>query len=118
MAQSQRDHQQRMQMRQQSFNAHQQRMQANQQAFDSYNQSWRQQQNMNDQSHQNFTNYLRDENTITNGTYESQVQTGYNYYWVDPNTNEYVGTQYNENPGSDEISTLEEEKLGGPFLTS
>ncbi len=98
MAQSQAAHQQRMANNQAQFNAHQQRMQANQQAFDAHNQSWNQQQQINDQSHQNYMNYLRDENTITNGGYQSQVQSGYNYYWVDPNTNEYIGTQFNENP--------------------
>lgn len=111
MAQSQANHQQRMQMRQQSFNAHQQRMKSNQQAFDASTQVWRQQQNMNDQSHQNwmnqqnagdqgqqqFLNYIRDENTVTNGGYEGQVQSGYNYYWVDQN-GQYIGTNINENP--------------------
>jgi hypothetical protein len=91
-------HQQRMQMRQQAFNAHQQNMQSMSQVQDMQHNSWMNQQNMRDQGHQNYMNYLRDENTITNGNYQSQVQSGYNYYWVDPNTNEYIGTQYNENP--------------------
>lgn len=98
MANSQASHQQRMQMRQQSFNAHQQRMKSNQQAFDARNQAWSQQQNMNDQSHNQFLNYIKDENTVTNGTYQSQVQSGYNYYWMDQTTGQYIGTNTADNP--------------------
>jgi hypothetical protein len=112
MANSQANHQQRMQNMQNSFNAHQQRMQSNQQAFDAHNQSWNQQQQINDQSHQNwmnqqnrsdqsqqqFLNYIKDENTVTNGGYESQVQSGYNYYWMDQTTGTYIGTNTADNP--------------------
>lgn len=97
-ANSQAAHQQRMQNMQNNFNAHQQRMKSNQQAFDAHNQSWNQQQQINDQSHQNFTNYIKDENTITNGGYESQVQSGYNYYWVDQTSGQYIGTNTADNP--------------------
>lgn len=91
-------HNQRMQNMQQNFNAHQQRMQGMQSTFDSQNQTWMNNQASQDRNHEQFIDYIRDENTVTNGTQTGKVETGYNYYYVDPNTGNYIGTNVQENP--------------------
>ncbi|MEL7531121.1 MAG: hypothetical protein AAFN10_07445 [Bacteroidota bacterium] len=98
MARSQAQHQQRMAARQRQFEAHQNMMKDRYAAADAQYQSWRNNQAIQDQSHEQFIDYLRDENTVTNGQYETKVQSGYNNYYVDPNTGNYFGTNSYENP--------------------
>ncbi|MEZ5172162.1 MAG: hypothetical protein R2850_01280 [Bacteroidia bacterium] len=104
--QSQQRHQQNMQMMQSSFNAHQNRMRANQSSFDSYmnsqrdlsntydqaNQSWMNNQQSMDRSHENFVDYIRDEQRIGNGENYTKVQSGYDNYYVNQNEGTYIGT--------------------------
>ncbi|MEM6348155.1 MAG: hypothetical protein AAF927_30015 [Bacteroidota bacterium] len=98
MARAQAQHQQRMANRQQQFEAHQRYMQERYDAADANYQSWQQNQAIRDKSHEQFIDYIREENTITNGQYETKVQSGYNNYYVDPNTNTYIGTNSYTNP--------------------
>ena len=92
MAQSQANHQARMRAQQQQFDAHQQIMQQRYDAADQQHQSWQQRQNMRDRGHDQFTDYIRDEQNVYNGQQQGKVE-GYNeHYWVNPNTGEYIGT--------------------------
>ena len=108
MKQSQAAHQQRMAQRQASFNAHQNRMRQRSAAMDAQHQSWLNNQAIQDRSHEQFVDYIRGETTVTNGTQTGKVQSGYNNYYVDPNTGNYIGTdQYLQT----DLSTYEHWKI-------
>lgn len=98
MRQSQIAHQQRMQANQQRFQAHQNMMQQRYNAADAQHQNWMQNQAIQDQQHDQFIDYIRDQETVTNGTQTGKVDAGYNNYYVDPNTGNYIGTNSYENP--------------------
>lgn len=91
-------HNQRMQQMQNNFNAHQNRMADLQSSYDAHNQAWAESQGMQDRSHERFIDYIREEETVTNGSQTGKVQSGYNNYYVNPNTGEYIGTNSYENP--------------------
>lgn len=98
MANSQAQHEQRMAANKRQFDAHQNMMKGRYAAADAQHQNWRQNQAIQDRSHERFIDNIRDENTITNGQYETKVVSGYNDYYVDPNTGNYFGTNSSENP--------------------
>ncbi|MFK7925188.1 MAG: hypothetical protein AB8H47_24740 [Bacteroidia bacterium] len=98
MARSQQQHEQRMAANQRNFEAHQNMMKGRYAAADAQHQNWRNNQAIQDQSHQQFIDHIREENTITNGQYEAKVESGYNDYYVDPNTGNYFGSNTQENP--------------------
>lgn len=104
MAQQNAAHQQRMQQNQRNFEAHQNRMQQRYQAADAQNQAWRDQQAANDRSHERFIDNIRGEETVISGSggygggYTGKVEAGYNNYYVNPNTGEYIGTNSYDNP--------------------
>lgn len=81
-----------------SYQAHQQRMADRQAAFDAHNQAWANQQAAQDRSHERFIDAIRGEETVTNGTRQMKVETGADHYYVNPQTGEYIGTRYEENP--------------------
>ena len=92
MAQSQADHQARMRANQQQFDAHQQMMQQRYDAADQQHQQWRQDQAAKDRGHEQFTDYIRDEQNVYNGNQQGKVE-GYNeHVWVNPDSGEYIGT--------------------------
>jgi len=86
-------HNQRMNDMQNNWNAHQQRMGNLQQSYDQQNQSWQNQQNSIDNQHKRTIDGIREEQLVrgNNGQY-GKVESGYNYYYVNPNTNNYFGT--------------------------
>ena len=92
------DHQMRMQQMQQQFQSHQNMMQQMYNSADAQNQQWRDQQQINDQRHEQFIDYIRDETTITNGHQTAKVEAGYNSYYVNQTTGEYIGVNNYENP--------------------
>ncbi len=92
MAQSQANHQARMRANQQQFDAHQQMMQQRYDAADRQNQQWHQEQASKDRGHDQFTDYIRDQQNVYNDNQQGKVD-GYNeHIWVNPNTGEYIGT--------------------------
>ena len=91
-------HQQRMASRQAAFNAHQRMMQDRYAAADAQHQSWMSNQAAQDRQHSQFIDMIRDEETVTNGYQTGKVEAGYNQYYVNPNTGEYVGTNAYQNP--------------------
>ncbi|MDX1909778.1 MAG: hypothetical protein SF053_22260 [Bacteroidia bacterium] len=91
-------HQQRMQQMHQNFNAHQQRMQDLQASHDAHNQAWAAQQGLQDRQHERFIDYIREEETVTNGQQTGKVESGYSQYYVNPQTGAYIGTNSYENP--------------------
>ena len=92
MAQSQANHQARMRANQQRFDAHQQMMQQRYDAADQQNQQWHQEQAIRDRGHEQFTDYIRDQQNVYNNNQQGKVD-GYNeHIWVNPNTDEYIGT--------------------------
>lgn len=101
-------HNQRMQRMQQNFQAHQNRMQQRYNAADQQYQNWRQNQAAQDLQHDRFIDNIRDKETVTNGSYSGKVDAGYNNYYVDPNTGNYIGTNIEENP---DISVYEHWKI-------
>lgn len=92
------DHQNRMANMQSNFNAHQRRMQTMQETNDIYNQTWSNNQASQDRQHERFIDGIRGEETVTNGSYYGKVESGYNEYYVNPNTGDYIGTNNYENP--------------------
>ncbi|MEM7657011.1 MAG: hypothetical protein AAF399_12835 [Bacteroidota bacterium] len=105
MAQSQYNHQQRMNAMQQNFQAHQNMMQQRYDAADARNQQWRQNQELSSQSTERFIDAIWDQQVISHGSQSAKVDAGYNYYYVNPNTNEYIGT---DNPFHPDPSTYEQ----------
>jgi hypothetical protein len=101
-------HQRRMQQQQQNFQAHQNRMQQRYNAADAQYNNWRQNQAAQDLQHDRFIDNIRDKETVTNGSYSGKVDAGYNNYYVDPNTGNYIGTNIQENP---DISVYEHWKI-------
>ncbi len=81
-----------------SFQAHQQRMADMQRSFDAHNQAWANQQAAQDRSHERFIDAIREEETVTNGTQQMKVEAGADHYYVNPQTGEYIGSRYEENP--------------------
>ena len=98
MNQMNHNHQMRMQQMQQQFQSHQNMMQQMYNSADAQNQQWRDQQQINDQRHEQFIDYIRDETTITNGHQTAKVEAGYNSYYVNQTTGEYIGVNNYENP--------------------
>ncbi len=86
-------HNQRMNDMQNDWNAHQQRMGNLQQSYDSHNNAWQNQQNSLDNQHKRTIDGIREEQLVrgNNGQY-GKVESGYNNYYVNPNTNQYFGT--------------------------
>lgn len=86
-------HNQRMADMNNNWNAHQQRMGNLQQSYDQQNQSWQNQQNSIDNQHKRTIDGIREEQLVrgNNGQY-GKVESGYNNYYVNPNTNQYFGT--------------------------
>lgn len=86
-------HNQRMADMNNNWNAHQQRMGNLQQSYDQQNQSWQNQQNSIDNQHKRTIDGIREEQLVrgSNGQY-GKVESGYNNYYVNPNTNQYFGT--------------------------
>lgn len=85
-------HNQRMADMQANFNAHQQRMGNLQSTYDQQNQSWQNQQNSIDNQHKANIDVIREEQLISNGNQSAKVEAGYNNYYVNPHTNQYIGT--------------------------
>lgn len=87
-------HQQRMADMNRNWNAHQQRMQDLQSGYDQQNKTWNNQQQSLDNQHKRTVDAIREEQLIgtTNGQ-RAKVDAGYNYYYVNPYTKEYIGSQ-------------------------
>lgn len=100
-------HQQRMASQQASFQAHQRRMGQLSAANDAQYNSWRAGQNAQYQSHQNYVRGIHDRTLVGgSGTMGSggqgpsyEVDAGYNHYYVDPNNQQYIGTDMPLEPG-------------------
>ena len=106
MQQMTNSHNQRINNMQQNFNAHQQRMsdmrashdasyqnwQNNQNSIDSRNQAWQNNQNRQDDQHRRNIDLIRGEEQVRNGNNVGKVESGYNYYYVNPSNNQYIGT--------------------------
>jgi hypothetical protein len=105
MQQSAANHQARMAANQARFDAHQQKMKGLYAAADARNQAWMN--NFNDDSshqqymsglratpssHDQFVDYIRDEETVTNGEFSTKVDAGYDRYWVNEVDNTWIGT--------------------------
>lgn len=75
-----------------SASAHQERMQAIWASNDAQMTSYDDRMQSSDVSHRQFLNYINEESTVqsTSGS-KFQVQTGFETYWVNPSTREYVG---------------------------
>ena len=75
-----------------SASAHQERMQAIWASNDAQMTSYDDRMQSSDVSHRQFLNYINEESTVqsTSGS-KVQVQTGFETYWVNPSTREYVG---------------------------
>ncbi len=86
-------HNQRMNDMNNNWNAHQQRMGNLQQSYDQQNQSWNNQQDSWDNQRKRNIDGIREEQLVrgNNGQY-GKVEAGYNNYYVNPNTNQYFGT--------------------------
>lgn len=97
-------HQQRMQQMQQNFNAHQERMKNLSAANDAYNEAWRQRQLSQDRQHDQFIDYIRGEETVTNGNQTAKVESGYNHYYVNPTDQTYIAT---DSPYQPDMSVYE-----------
>ncbi|MDP5171964.1 MAG: hypothetical protein NWR72_17065 [Bacteroidia bacterium] len=93
-------HNQRMQAQQRNFDAHQQMMKERYAANDAQHQNWMNNQAAQDRQHERFIDAIRGEETVTNGAQTGKVESGYNQYYVNPNTGEYVGTNTFENPNA------------------
>ncbi len=93
-------HNQRMADMKQNFDSHQRMMQDRYAANDAYNQAWSNNQNSQDGQHERFVDMIREEETVTNGAYQGKVEAGYNQYYVNPNTGEYIGTNNMQNPNA------------------
>jgi len=75
-----------------SASAHQERMQAIWASNDAQMTSYYDRMQSNDVSHRQFLNYINEENTVQSSSgAKFQVQTGFDTYWVNPSTREYVG---------------------------
>ncbi len=98
MAQSNANHQQRMNNLKQNFNSHQNMMQQRYSAADAQHQNWQNNQAAQDQQHSQYMDYVRGQENVTNGTQSGKVDAGYNNYYVDPNTGQYIGTDSYTNP--------------------
>ena len=98
-------HQQRMASQRASFQAHQNRMAQQSAANDAQYNSWRAGQNADYESHQNFVRGIHDRTLVTpdNSGYgaapQYEVDAGYNHYYVDPNSQQYFGTDTELEPG-------------------
>lgn len=87
-----RQHSENMALIQASAERHQQRMQAMWSANDASMASYWQKSAANDLQHQNFINFINDENTVVTSTGKTlQVQTGYEKYFWNKHNNSYVG---------------------------
>ncbi|MEM9984928.1 MAG: hypothetical protein AAF804_07510 [Bacteroidota bacterium] len=91
-------HRQRMASQQAAFDAHQRMMQDRYAAADAQHQNWMNNQAAQERQHDQFIDMIRDEETVTNGYQTGKVEAGYNQYYVNPNTGEYVGTNAYQNP--------------------
>lgn len=85
-------HNQRMSDMNASFNAHQSRMQNMQASHDAWNQSWSNNQAMQDRQHGRTIDMIRGEEQVRSGNQYGKVESGYNHYYVNPNTGQYFGT--------------------------
>ncbi len=87
------EHNQRMSNMQNNWNAHQQHMNGLQQSYDNQMNTWQNQQNSWDNQHHRTIDAIREEQLVrgSNGQY-GKVESGYDQYYVNPNNQQYFGT--------------------------
>jgi len=85
-------HNQRMSDMNANFNAHQQRMGNMSAANDAQYQSWQNNQASSDNQHRKTIDMIRGKEQVRSGNQYGKVQAGYNYYYVNPNSGQYYGT--------------------------
>ncbi|CAN5368370.1 hypothetical protein BH11ACT3_BH11ACT3_10110 [soil metagenome] len=79
-----------------SAQAHQQHMAAIEASNDASVQAWNEQMAASDYNQQGFLNYINEENTVAGSSGQTyQVTNGYQTYYVNPSTGEYVGGDVN-----------------------
>jgi hypothetical protein len=95
-------HNQRMADMQQNFNAHQQRMGQMQSSNDAYNQGYMNSQQSQDEQHRRFVDFIRGEEQVSSGNSQMKVEAGYNHYYVNQSSGEYIGTnsQFQSTPNN------------------